>query len=586
MYTINHRHNQPITIISASRNRRHNQPITIVSDSRNWRSAGSNDLREAIQNQNLLISPECQDFLEKILKNQSTRKNLTKMIGASILNSIPRYLALSSDTFDDDIYQDNNLRTVNRFSTLNHNHTNDQANNWIRYFFAERLYTGSIDNTVIYHQINYNSQTHDQNTHKPSFIFATETRLTFDFEKNDFWYVCEQIKLSKGCSFIFDTIHHNTIAYGDGATRQVYSKLCNDLIGTLLIKTHPYFMDINVDHPFWQDDENIECFVMFIAMVIKYGCLLPYHLPPALLESITNKKLQKTQLEFFMKRFDSVTYYSMQKVSPDEFPSLDIDFETHEDYYKHTIIGTISQEKMNIYQSIAKHFELFDSYNDYDILVLDETFSGIYTITPDHILPIINFKHENYNALWENFVRSLSECELKQMLILFGNTCSLNNRYTIIVREMPKLDLEISVCFKIIILNERLFENVDKLDKLRIYFEANDQISDHVMNNIVPYSSPVRHEIPNIVPNAPSGNEHLYNFLDSYASYTRGTQVNPAGGTYMEPIQIMSRSRRRRFGRSTDEQNYPRSEHQGSVPYVLVSPPNNTNNAEQLPTLE
>lgn len=93
----------------------------------------------------------------------------------------------------------------------------------------------------------------------PNQIFHFEQSKHFDFdtEKDNFASVCEQIKIFPGYKFNFDVIRHDNRAYGHGATKQVYHKLLNDIVsqhGTIMIKTHPYFMDINTDHDFWKTD--------------------------------------------------------------------------------------------------------------------------------------------------------------------------------------------------------------------------------------------------------------------------------------------------------------------------------------------
>jgi hypothetical protein len=318
----------------------------------------------------------------------------------------------------------------------------------------------------------------DHRSGKPSFFFNNKQCLNFDLEKDNLLYMYEQIKMFKGCEFLFNTTHRNGCAFGDGATRQVYNKLCNELVGTIMVKSHPYFMDINVDHYFWDSDENIELFVIFIGMVISSQCLLPYHLAPALLESISNKKLNMKELEFFMEKIDPETFSSVNKINSVDFKLLETDFDTPEEYFRSKVIGPMTQRKINIYNAISKYFGLFDSFHDYDVQTIDSTFSGLYELTSDHVLSQFFFEKQEYSGIWEEFVKSLTETELKQMLILFGNTLSLNKHYTINVSETLKTDIDIKTCFQIVTLNKKLFENVEYLHNLKIYFRDNDQISD------------------------------------------------------------------------------------------------------------
>ena len=327
------------------------------------------------------------------------------------------------------------------------------------------------------HPVGLYASSYSRTLGKPFFDFIGTKHFVFDLEKDNLQYIIEQIKIFKGHLFQFNTIHHAGNACGEGATRQVYHKLCNDMVNTIMTNTHPYFMDINPDHDFWSSDENIECFVMLIGMIISSGCLLPYHLPPALLEIISNKILTSTELSFFMEKIDPDGYSYVKHIDPADFPSLGTGFDSIDDYYKSKVIGSIDDKKMDIYRSIAKHFELFDSFHDYDILIIDDTFSGSYTITADQVSSIIHIDNE-YGDMWRNFIHSLSETEIKQMLILFGNTLSLDNSYTVHVSNSD-IDIQITTCFRTIRLNKKLFDNPENLNNLKIYFSDFDTISDY-----------------------------------------------------------------------------------------------------------
>ena len=330
----------------------------------------------------------------------------------------------------------------------------------------------------IYNSNRFSSTLFNDRT-KPQFKFEGAKRIEFDLEKHNLLHIQEQIKIFKGYEFYFSTIYRNDCAIGCGANRQVYTKLSNDLIESILTKTLAYFMDIDETNSFWNSDENIESFVIFIGMIINSGCLLPYHLAPALLETISNKKMTFTELEFFMEKMDSIAFNQLNKISPHDFKSLETNFETHEDYYRWKIIGSPTKKKLDIYKSISGYFELFDSFFDYDIKIIDKTFSGAYCITTEMVLGLTHLlANQEYLLSWQEFIKSLSEAELKQMLILFGNTTCLSKEYTIYVSDTLKTDIHIATCSQSVTLNKKLFENVEYLKNLKIYFTGYDQISD------------------------------------------------------------------------------------------------------------
>ena len=256
---------------------------------------------------------------------------------------------------------------------------------------------------------------------KALFHFHQNQNMSVDLKKDGLFYIFDQIKKYPGSELRFETISENSRAYGDGANRQFYLKLCNEMVNTIMAKTHPYFMDINLENEFWNNSENIKVFVEFLAMTINSNCVLPYHLPLALLECISYKKMNITDLEFFMEKIEPDLYKETKKVGAD-FAKLDIGYDTLEEYYRNRVIGSMSERKLEIYQKIAEGFQMFDSFHDYDILTIDKLFAGSYTISAEQVLNIINLNNTEYGNMWTEFVKSLSEAELKKMLIVFGNS--------------------------------------------------------------------------------------------------------------------------------------------------------------------
>ncbi len=310
------------------------------------------------------------------------------------------------------------------------------------------------------------------------FNFQEDQTLQIDLETHGFEWLCDQIKNNRGTEFSFEIIDGDNFAYGAGATRQVFMKMLNEIIETLMIKTHPYFVDIDPDNLFWTDEDNVECFVVAIAMSINSGCLIPYHFSPALLECITNKQLSFSDLEFYMKKIDPDTFKTVSLLDSSDFESLDLGYDDVEDYYRSRVIGNISEQTSMIHQTIAKKFELFDSFNDYEIIDIDDKLSGCYKITPESVIKNMKLSDKKYKKIWDEFINSLTQNEIRQMLLLFGNTLYMNDPYYIHTDKNTSLDINISTCLKTVTINETFFESIEKLDKLRSYFTDNDQIMD------------------------------------------------------------------------------------------------------------
>lgn len=313
----------------------------------------------------------------------------------------------------------------------------------------------------------------------PSFNFSSNEKMTFDFEIHKYTDLFEWINIYKGASISFETKNGKSTAFGAGATKQVYQQIAMDLIGDVWTKTSNYFVEPNLNNCFWSDHDNIYALVMFIGMIVQSGSVLPYHLSPGLLEKIVNKKMSLIDLKFFLEKIDPDVYGSVKKIETNHVPfeSLDTGFNDLESYLRAILVS--DQEKfIHTYEQIAGNFELFDSMFDYDIQLMDKVLSGSYEITHDAVFNIINFNSVKRYDMWKEFVYNLTESELKQMLLTFGNSLTLNTTYNVYLSWSTEVDIRIATCIKSITIHKRLFANKETLDGLRNYFTGTDQIHD------------------------------------------------------------------------------------------------------------
>lgn len=409
-------------------------------------------------------------------------------ISSGIRRNIPRAGGISIGEMD----------TVSSFNIFFRSHINRPFYNTNDTYDTARPELDSINNLDFEQPINselnniddldfeqpFNSE-FDNVDDNPTFNFVKNKKKIFDLEIDNFDSICTWMDTYDGYIFVFDTIYQNKISTGPGATRQVYHKICTEwlLEKSILVKTHPYFADINIDHSFWMSTENIKKFVIFLAMAIHSKYIISFHLPPLLLEIISKKKMTLRDLEFYIDKIDPEAYYYAKKINSNEFELLGTDFINHEEYYRSKIIQDISIEKRIIYESISRQFELFDAFNNFNILTIDKTLSGIYEITPDIVFSItlINDCGKDtmkFKKIWKNFLKTLNEKELRQLLITFGNTLSLNKQYSIIITDICNSDIHITTCFSVVNINKKLFENPEHLNNLKLYFKDNDIIDD------------------------------------------------------------------------------------------------------------
>jgi len=318
-----------------------------------------------------------------------------------------------------------------------------------------------------------------------SFKFDSQQTLIFDLKNTNYEVFFDLIKKYPKRQLFFFTVYNNTNGCGQGVNRQVYYQIANDLINRLFI-IDGHFMDIDINNSFWQVDDNIRLFVIFIALFINAKCVLPYHFHPILLEKISYKAMTFTELEFFMSKIDDTIVNSIKKVSPTDFKSLDLDYDTAEDYYRSKIFNKSDPNKIKIYDRIAQIFDTMEYFFIFNILTIDKAFSGSYIITHLDIINMTHIDKEKYQSVWENFIRSLNESELKQMLITFGNSLSLQQSFYIKIDTLIKRDIQISTCARVITINQVLFDNPDQLQNLKLYFKDNDQIYDSVGDDNYP----------------------------------------------------------------------------------------------------
>ena len=305
----------------------------------------------------------------------------------------------------------------------------------------------------------------------------------FDLQKDTYETLLSE--LDKG-NVSFRIKDGNNYAHGDGAQRQMYNSCLSQMFKVgILMCIGIFFMDINEKHKFWEDEKQPYRFARFLRFYNRAGCILPYHLHPALLSNAMCD-MSFSDLEFYMEKMYPDIFNSAKKVLPENFEALGTDYETHKDLYKSTIYNQ-SNEKKKISGMIAYDLGLLFCFGYlHNIMERDRLLSGVYTITPDMALgmmEIISAAYytedytEDYTEEWKKFVRSLTEEEIKQMLLTLGNTISTEAKYRIYITDM-KQDIQIQTCFYTVSIRKQLFDDAEKLMILKDYLTGKDQIYD------------------------------------------------------------------------------------------------------------
>lgn len=294
------------------------------------------------------------------------------------------------------------------------------------------------------------------------------------------------IKISPNTYLNFNIIDNDTKSYGIGANRQIYTYVINNMINDLFEVTHGFFLDIKPSS-FWHSSENIDGIVTLIGLYIESECKLPYHFHPVLLQKIKRIKMMslKSQLKI-LRWFNNQMYIEINRnISDPEFDVEEITgYDTIEEYiWDFCFIKTLKPWKIDIYDKIAKSFRTkFDSIVLFGISKLDNIISGNYEINSAEVLNIMSLDDELHNNLWIQFINSLNQEQLKNLLLLCSNSFSLDEKFHITVLENMDQDIKIATCSRSVILNKRLFESIEMLNNLTLYLSTVDNTIVDVKN--------------------------------------------------------------------------------------------------------
>lgn len=273
-------------------------------------------------------------------------------------------------------------------------------------------------------------------------------------------------------------------AVGKGANRQGYQIISKQITSNLFKPLNGKFMRIDTEKDFWKDDNNIYAFTMFSAMMISCKCNYQYHFLPLYFELLTKKKLSDKEVLYFYRQFDEINFNNIMKLSSKEFNDLDIGFNSQVDFMKDQMNKIINESEKKYYLKISNFFEMFDSFQDIDNIRLDYILSGKYFIDIDDLKKCILFPEKELKPLWDKFLETLTQDEIKQMLITFGNTTSLNKEFIVYVSQFLDLDIKIETCLLSVTINKKFFENIHTLLNLKLYFVPDlDYISDYINND-------------------------------------------------------------------------------------------------------
>lgn len=309
--------------------------------------------------------------------------------------------------------------------------------------------------------------------------------IEYDIKSFTFYDFIGLLKFLDNKIFNFDFIDNLNTAFGEGATRQVYQKLANEIVGDILKKTNEYFVDIDENNEFWDNLSNIKAFARFILLLLESECVLPYHLPPRYLEILSGYDLTIKELEYFYDKYYPGVLNNLNEIyknDPKKFEKLDIGFKTYEQMLRSEVLNESEKTNIIYYELSEQQKDLFNGAN---IVTIDYVLSGEYKIDPTKVIKNMKIicklkNNEQYISLWSDFIISLNSEELKQLLLAFTNTTLLKkkNKIKINIRDDMIIDIRILTCINSVDISNKLFENFETLSNLKKYIVNTDSLNE------------------------------------------------------------------------------------------------------------
>ena len=305
-------------------------------------------------------------------------------------------------------------------------------------------------------------------------------KIDFKLNMFTFYDFLSTLKFFKNCLFSFNLIDNHNNSYGSGANRSVYLKMANDMIDDILIPNGKYFVDININHTFWDNIANIESFNRFMYLLLGSKTILPFHLPPKYLEILSGNPLTKEEVEYFYeKMYPGIIIDEKYKNDPQEFAKLDVGYNNYEEMIRAEVLNE-NDKTLAIYYSLAEYQKHLFDY-PVNVVTMDYVLSGHYHITGEMVKKIFKIKHtlsHIYEKVWDAFLDTLSSDEIKQMLITFSNNLSMNQTIYIFIKDDILIDIKIYTCMGEVYINKFLFKNISTLSNLKIYFKGQDILNE------------------------------------------------------------------------------------------------------------
>ena len=290
--------------------------------------------------------------------------------------------------------------------------------------------------------------------------------------------------------FEYDSNGFNGI--GSGADKHCRTTMIQRIIDFYFNKIDNWFME-----PKWElyDKTIFEQIMNFFRSCIKLKILLPLHFSPRVIETLTQKTMERDELMYFLEYIDPEIHKYVSRLDETfkyckkTFKSLNTGHESLDHMIRERIIPKkLTKSEIKKTRSLDLGPLIYDGLID-----LDKIISEPYVFTDEMITKIFTVKKSYYNKIeyqkmWIQMIIGMTNEEKRAMVILFTGSSAIDGVKVNIhvntfdhVAENKQCDIEIHACESSGTINEKMFLSQETLNGLRYYFsDANDVVNDQL----------------------------------------------------------------------------------------------------------
>lgn len=279
-----------------------------------------------------------------------------------------------------------------------------------------------------------------------------------------------------------------TSAYGDGAVRQILTKIERELINGPFTTSDTRFLNVDPDHDFWKKDNSMDVFILiFCSQYDNVKPKLKYHLPPSFLHRFVRDK--DYEYSYFHYMYDEKTYNNLRKnkiKKNAKFTFYGVEYDSVEDMIEQYYFTFNEKENAlaNLfYEKIIRKYEYKPNLINVDKIFTD---ANLLDVTGDDIVEIIVFKSPNFDNQSRRISDAISQMNNEQARkFLINATGSIDLPKSIFIDIVSSLSVNIliSTCFHNITINHKLID--ENTDEYLISLLADDSFYMNEQNIVV-----------------------------------------------------------------------------------------------------